>query len=783
MNWWCEQMIRLLLSLLLGLLVQVAAASAGAEIKWRIHNPFRLFLDPNDTAAHREGYAAYNAWLERASQAEKERFAADGKGPIYFAEINHFAARHAPGESQLPYLKKLKSKPNDPYRGWAEAIVGKNRNKTCFDQGSQQYSACEKGGSQAKNFRGGSYIDPKFHEIEAWIEGAADLPGDCIWTRGQANGTASTDFPAQPCKANMRFDVPFQTKSSISVRRVGSPPGESIAKDEHVEVKDVLVVGLGDSFASGDGNPDSPIRLSSNLYNNYEAYLTTHDGDGKDWCLDLAKGKTSSVAPKSCGRSGINYPLGGYPARVGSPSSHEDNDGSFYTRDRYFVSKAFRDTQSSWLSVACHRSLYSHQVRVALQLALEDDHRAVTFLGYACTGAEVLGGLLLPEVFHTQREHEEKRRIASSQLSALSQDLCRTSSNATTAEPSSLSDELGDLYSAALFDSSKSKAEDLFKHWHDASVFKCKDRKRQVDLVLLSFGGNDIGFVPMIGHIVAGHDMDVGRWAEKVFKVFYNADQSRVRLGMLGARYQAADTALQKILGLKDDERSRILLPAYPEMANDENGALCSGGYFAEGKQLTPAAQGMDVHPLFRFNKAAAEGIQHYTPKEFYESMRKAAQAWTFVDRHVAAFSRHGVCASAKLPPDAPKERVDAENMRMPRCVRGRDGKCRPDWEWSQYEPDRFSPYASRERWFRTLNDAYLIDHFHSAPDAGVINQKASWQLAAAAAYSGAFHPSAEGQAIVADAMLQQARCVLYKNGRVSALGQASLLYKGCKRD
>src|SRR5262245_61455656 len=144
-------MIRLFSSFLLGLLLQVTFASADAEIKWRVNNPFRLFVNSADTDAHRQAYAAYEKWLQTAPQDEKDRFVAEGKGPIYFAEINHFAAQHA------------KSKPKEPYRGWAEAVVGRGRNATCFDQNGQQHSACEKGGAHAKAFKGDSYVDPKSH--------------------------------------------------------------------------------------------------------------------------------------------------------------------------------------------------------------------------------------------------------------------------------------------------------------------------------------------------------------------------------------------------------------------------------------------------------------------------------------------------------------------------------------------------------------------------------------------------------------------------------------------
>ncbi len=73
--------------------------------------------------------------------------------------------------------------------------------------------------------------------------------------------------------------------------------------------------------------------------------------------------------------------LTGYPARIGPWKQIGD--------------KAFIQENARWIDQGCHRSLYSHQLRAALQLGLEDDHRAVTYVGVACSGSEVTFGLFL----------------------------------------------------------------------------------------------------------------------------------------------------------------------------------------------------------------------------------------------------------------------------------------------------------------------------------------------------------------------------------------------------
>ena len=80
---------------------------------------------------------------------------------------------------------------------------------------------------------------------------------------------------------------------------------------------------------------------------------------------------------------------------------------------------------------------------------------------------------------------------------------------------------------------------------------------------------------------------------------------------------------------------------------------------------------------------------------------------------------------------------------------------------------------SARQRWFRTPNDAFLTGNFHVA---GSVMQKVlklqsfSWfQVLLAATYGGAFHPTAEGQAAMADAVVTKARRVLQRHGQQSA--------------
>ena len=89
---------------------------------------------------------------------------------------------------------------------------------------------------------------------------------------------------------------------------------------------------------------------------------------------------------------------------------------------------------------------------------------------------------------------------------------------------------------------------------------------------------------------------------------------------------------------------------------------------------------------------------------------------------------------------------------------------------WEPYNPADYPPYASRQRWFRTPNDAFLTGNFHVSTSVAQKVMKYeyfSWmQLLLASTYSGAFHPTAEGHAAIADAVVAEAREVLAAHGQ-----------------
>ena len=114
---------------------------------------------------------------------------------------------------------------------------------------------------------------------------------------------------------------------------------------------------------------------------------------------------------------------------------------------------------------------------------------------------------------------------------------------------------------------------------------------------------------------------------------------------------------------------------------------------------------------------------------------------------HLPEFAKRGMCAR-----DPARAFADQVNMGMPRKSRTTD-------EFEPYSPAHTLTYGHHWRLIRDPNDAFLAGNTHREG----ISPFDILQPAYAALYSGAFHPTAEGHAIVADHVVKHAREVLAK--------------------
>jgi hypothetical protein len=610
------------------------ASLAPVGIKWRVDNPFRFFADPTDTEVHRATYRAL-------SPDELRR-------PILSAE-RALAARHEDG--------------------WAETMY----RKTCWDTSQNRHVCPDKA----------DYINPKSHGVVAVIEGITDKGVDCTWLTAPHGGDIPRGIAVkQPCTEPALLDVPYPRGLGVTVEVGGREVASTV-----IAVRDILVVGMGDSFGAGEGNPDVPVRFS------------------RERVADYGKADGSSE-------------LAGYPARVGPWKNIGD--------------KAFIEGNARWLDQACHRSLYSYELRVALELALEDPHRAVTYAGFACSGAEVTWGLFL----RYKGNEWVPRPPDLSQISAIADAQCGKE---------------------------ETPVQDLPEAYHMHGVIaelqggltlrKCPvEIARKIDLLLVSIGGNDIGFARLVANAVLS-DQSLVRSLGGWFGQMHGNTEAEALLERLDERYKAINRAFHGILHVPWDESDRIILSAYPPFAMlDDQGAVCPDGNV-----------GMEVLNEFTLTEKNALTSAWLADKlDQVMTDSAGAHGWSFAEAHRQSFVGHGLCAGYKQVAPSP-----ADDLRLPRMKDGR---------WVPYNPADFRAYAPRQRWFRTPNDAFMTGNFHVA---GSVLQKVlkletlSWfQILLASTYSGAFHPTAEGHAAIADAAAEKARAVLAKYGQQSELAQ-----------
>jgi hypothetical protein len=621
----------------LGVITAALASSAASQVQplpvpvisWHVENSFRFFTDAADTEVHR---ATYLALPDEAKL----------QGPVLAAE-QALSARHE--------------------AGWAATMF---RN-TCWDARTNRFVCPD----------GEDYINPQSHRVLAQIDNVDEAARlDCTWlTAPHGGGSPRGEAVTQPCSEIVPFDIPYPDGATIKVE-VG---GREIASAE-IRVRDLLIVGMGDSVASGEGNPDVPVRFSRERAASY-------------------------------GEDSAKNDLSGYPARVGPWKQIGD--------------KAFIEENPRWSDQACHRSLYSHQLRAALQLGIEDPHRAVTYVGVACSGAEVTFGLFLR---YTGNEWVPNPPDMS-QISAVA-----------TAQCGSHGAPLQDLPEAYHMDGTIPELKGLV-------LRKCDPlNARKIDLLLLSIGGNDVGFSRLLANAVLADQSllrKLGGWIGQV----HGLSEASAQLDALILRYKSLNRAIHYILHIPWEESDRVILTDYPGLA-----------LLGDGSEVCPDGRGgMEILSDFKMSEAKAR-VGTWIADKLHRAMKDAAEEyhWTFVDSHRRAFIGRGICAGTTYD-----GATITDDLRLPR---------KTEAGWRPYNPADYKAYASRQRWFRTPNDAFMTANFHVAAS---ILQKVlkldalSWfQLVLAATYSGAFHPTAEGQAAMADAAVFSARAVLGKYGQ-----------------
>lgn len=276
------------------------AADAPLRISWEVRNRFRLFREERDFLL----------------QTDAER-----------------------GRSVLAAEQALELQSDG--RGWARNTV----NRLCIDLSGRVNEPCTRDNVKE------SYLTPVDHPIVVRLTGPIPVGATCAWSFDDGDGPQSSTFDcAEP--VNLRARYGRTTVANVDVSS-GSDATQRVSTE--IAVRDILIAGLGDSIASGEGNPDRAIALAD-----------------EGFCFRSYLGTASAQYYR--------------PSRAGYKGGRACEAPDFLT--------VWQKQRALWFNSACHRSLYSYQTRTALALAVQYPHIAVTYLPLACTGATITDGLL-----------------------------------------------------------------------------------------------------------------------------------------------------------------------------------------------------------------------------------------------------------------------------------------------------------------------------------------------------------------------------------------------------
>ena len=277
---------------------QTSGGYGPLQISWEVRNRFRLFREERDFLLHAESARG------RSVLAAEQMLAIQSDG-----------------------------------RGWARNTV----NRLCIDLAGRVSEPCMRDNVKE------SYLTPIDHPVVIRLTGPVPVGATCAWTVDDGDGPQTSTFDcAEPVNLRVRYG-----RTTVATADVSSSEGSQRVFTE-IAVRDIFIAGLGDSVASGEGNPDRPIALSDEGF---------------------------------CFRSYLGTAAAQYyrPSRAGYKGGRACEAPDLLS--------VWQRQSALWSNPACHRSLYSYQTRTALALAVRYPHIAVTFLPLACTGATIADGL------------------------------------------------------------------------------------------------------------------------------------------------------------------------------------------------------------------------------------------------------------------------------------------------------------------------------------------------------------------------------------------------------
>jgi hypothetical protein len=551
--------------------------------------------------------------------------------------------------------------------GWAKDVVA----NLCLDNSGDLLETCDRDGVRE------NYLAPRDHPVGVTISGPVPQDATCVWNFDDGNGPLKQS--TAPCDQEVKLRV---SSGRTTVATVDIPLGDGTAQrvTTEIAVRDVLIAGIGDSIAAGEGNPDKAVELEGGFC--FKRFLR---GGGSQYFRPSRAGYSDD---RSC-ENGPSSPTAAIDwARHGA----------------------------RWMNPACHRSLYSYQVRTALALAIEQPHLAVTLIPLACTGATIGAGM-----FAGQRADDCPWVVG-----------IESCSGTAPAQFAKLKDIV-------------------------AAVHR-QDPNRNLDMVLLTVGANDVSFAGLLGNVIidATTERLLLRQGGAIVGV---ADSQKALDEDLPDAFAQLRSALKPYVG---GNLGRVVFVSYGNPAMQAENKPCPGG-----------RDGLDVHPAFGADSERLRATADFVNTKFLPKLKVLAtcdgnkicrdpttERMTFVDGHQAAFARHGMCARAADDPEFDRSCFSTKGESFET-----DPTVAPDDPMACAEPaSNYRPYAPRARWIRTANDSYFTAMTYPEGMPAILKPSdihdALWGVLSAV-YGGAVHPSAEGYAAMADAALPAARGVL----------------------
>lgn len=330
-----------------------AATGDGAQaeaIEWRPVNRFRLFGEASDRLLQ-EVYSSDRAdadWVHASWQtftraAERAMFDSVG-GPLVACARSESDCD--PAQTRAAYDAARQTRflfSLDPAN-----VAQEDQSRHVWDRATHAFNP--------------AYVTPRAYPIRVRLApDVAPVGGVCAWNIHSEGATPEPTISA-PCDAGWvdtivraRWPAARASDGSSSHRaRVSVARDGVILLEREIEVRDVLIVGMGDSFASGEGAPDVAANWSA----------------------------------LSSARVAANPGLRAHLRRVAGQ-----------TQTSWIASRAASEHVAGaiWFDQQCHRSLLSWQAVSAMAIAAEREDIFVTFMSFACGGASTIDGMLVPQ--------------------------------------------------------------------------------------------------------------------------------------------------------------------------------------------------------------------------------------------------------------------------------------------------------------------------------------------------------------------------------------------------